>query len=458
VARSAAEAQSSLDFINEQLPSAETELRRAEAALNEYRTQQAAIDLSFETQNILTQINAIEAQLADLQRQEDEVSQLYTASHPVYRQLLEERARLEARATELRTQAGELPETQREILNLTRDVELAQSIYTELLTRRQEVEVLRASTVGSVRIVDAASAGLVKIAPRTSMVLALSLVMGFGAGCALVLVRNWLRKGVQDSSELEALGLPVYVTIPYSPNSDSKDARRGKLDIMAVSAPTDLAVEAFRSMRTSLHFGMLDAPNNAVAVTSSHPSAGKSFCSVNFAVVAAMSGLRVCLIDADMRRGYLRRYFGMGPVKGLSDILSTGAEPDDCVHETPVSGLSLIPSGAYPPNPSELLMRPIFKTLIDELNQHFDLIVLDCPPVLAVTDPVIIARTAGTSILVARHDMTVLAEIEVAIKMFENANQKLAGAILNGFDLKKAKAGNSYSYGYRYSYEKRSDG
>lgn len=452
VARSAAEAQSSLEFINSQLPEAEQTLRRAEAALNSYRQQQVAIDLTFETENILTQINTVETQLSELQRQEDEISQRYTSSHPTYRQLLDERERLESRLAELRVQAGALPETQREILNLSRDLELAQGIYTELLTRRQEVEVLRASTVGNVRIIDSAAAAREKIAPRSSMALMISLFLGLMTGIGLVLGRSWLRKGVQDATELEALGLPVFATINYSAIADTGGARRGKPKIIALTDPTDLSIEAYRSMRTSLHFGMLDARNKAVAVTSSHPGAGKSFSAVNFAVVAAQAGQKVCLIDADMRRGYLRRYFGVGSGEGLADILAGDRDLEKCLVEGPTPNLFFLQAGKYPPNPSELLMRKEFRELIATLNEFFDLIILDCPPVLAVTDPVVISQTVGTTILVVRHDLTPAGEIEAAIKTFETAGQKLSGAILNGFDPKKAKAGYGYGYGYRYSY------
>jgi tyrosine-protein kinase Etk/Wzc len=255
------------------------------------------------------------------------------------------------------------------------------------------------------------------------------------------------------------MGLPLFATINYSATADTSGRRRGKPDIIAISDPTDLSVEAFRSMRTSLHFGMLDAKNKALSITSSHPGAGKSYSSVNFAVIAAQSGQRVCLIDADMRRGYLRRYFGVGPSKGLADILAGDASLEDCLYQGPIPDLMFIPTGKYPPNPSELLMRAEFGELIKTLDEHFDLIVLDCPPILAVTDPVIIAREVGTTILIARHDLTAPGEIEASIKSFEAAGQKLAGAILNGFDPKKAKAGYGYgySYGYRYSYEKRDE-
>lgn len=460
ISRSAAEAQSSLDFINTQLPQAEATLRQAEAALNEYRQQQVAIDLTFETQSILTQINAVETQLAELQRQEDEISQRYTPSHPVYRQLLEDRQRLETRLADLRAQAGDLPETQREILNLTRNVELAQRIYTELLTRQQEVEVLRASTVGNVRVVDSAAAGRFAIAPRKSRILALYLVFGVIVGIGVVMLRNWLHKGIQDASDVEKLGLPVFATINYSAKADTKGSRRDTHEILALTDPTDLSIEAFRSLRTSLHFGMLDAKSRALAITSTHPGAGKSFCAVNLAVTAAQAGQKICLIDADLRRGHLRRYFGVDRNRpGLADILAGDADLESCLVPGPVDDLYFLSTGKYPPNPSELLMRKDLGAIVAALDEFFDLSIFDCPPILAVTDPVIISRSVGTTILVARHAHTPPGEIEAGIKAYEASGSKLTGAILNGFDPRKAKGGYGYGYGYgyRYNYKQRDD-
>lgn len=458
ISRSAAEAESGLEFINQQLPQAEQTLRQAEQEMNDFRQQQESVDLTFETQNILTQISTLENQLADLQRQEDEISQRYTPSHPVYRQLLDERERLQSRLGELRASAGELPQTQREILNLTRNVEMAQRVYTDLLTRQQEVEVLRASTVGNVRILDSAAAGRGPIAPRRSIIMALALILGIMLGIAIVFLRSWLNKGVQETAQIEALGLPVFATINYSPSADSLNKRSGKLDILALSNPTDLAVEAFRSLRTSLHFGMLDAESPTLAITSAHPAAGKSFVSVNLAVIAAQAGSRVCIVDADLRRGQLRRYFGVERNQpGLANILAGDATLEECLLQGPLPELFFLPTGKYPPNPSELLMRATLATQIEHLSQNFDLTIFDCPPVLAVTDPVILSRAVGASIFVARHNITPVGEIDAAIKALEAGGSKFNGAIMNGFDPKKAKAGYGYGYSYRYQYEQRKD-
>ena len=456
VSRSAAEAESSLVFIREQLPIAERALREAEAALNDFRQTQGTVDLSLETQTILEQITRIEGELASLQRNEDELRQRYNPAHPTYRALLDERTRLETRLAELRGQVGALPETQRQVLDLSRAVELAQRIYTELLTRSQEVEVLRASTIGNVRIIDNATSQPNAIAPRKAMILALSLMLGGMIGAGLVLLRNWLRKGIQDSSELEKLGLPVFATINYNKMADTGTRRQGKLPILAVEETADLTVEALRSLRTSLHFGMLDAKTPTLCITSAHPEAGKSFVALNLAVVSAQAGQRVCLVDADMRRGQLRRHFEMPRNQpGLAEVISGNVAIEDAMVRGAGDGLSFLPSGRYPPNPSELLMRAEFSRLVAWCAENFDLTIFDTPPALAVTDPVIVARNTGTTVFVARHDVTHLGEIEASIKTFSAANLNLSGAILNGFDPKKARGRYGYGYGYRYDYKTR---
>jgi len=454
VSRSAAEAENSLSFIRGQLPQAEQNLRDAEAAINEFRQQQVTVDLTVETETILGQVTRIETELADLERREGEIAERFTPAHPTYRQLLDERERLDSRLADLRGQIGELPETQQQILNLTREVELAQRIYTELLTRAQEVEVLRASTIGNVRVVDEASSTPNKLAPRTSRILALGMVLGLFAGFGLVLVANWLRKGVQDAAELEKLGLPVFATINYERSADTAGRRKGNLPIHAVESKDSLTIEALRSLRTSLHFGMLDAVTPTLTVTSSDPEAGKSFLSVNLAVVMAQSGKRVCLIDADLRRGQLRRHFNLPRNStGLAEVLAGDLSCETAIVQVPQENLFFLPSGRHPPNPSELLMRAELSHLIAYCAEHFDLTIFDTAPVLAVTDPVILARSTGASIFVARHDKTPLDEVEAAQKTLEAVGLKFSGAVLNGFDPTKAGGRNGYGYGYGYRYE-----
>jgi tyrosine-protein kinase Etk/Wzc len=282
-------------------------------------------------------------------------------------------------------------------------------------------------------------------------------LLGMLVGVGYVALRHWMHKGVRGADDLEKLGASVFATINFSKSGYEARSGRHFLPILAVKNPDDLAVEGFRSLRTGLHFGMLDAKTRSLAITSSAPEAGKSFTSVNLAAVAAQSGQRVCLIDADLRRGTLRRYFGVVKnAPGLADVLAGQATLDAVLVKGPVEGLFFVPTGRFPPNPSELLMRPRLAELIAELDQRFDLTVLDSPPVLAVTDPVIIGRAVGANLAIVRHDVTPIAEVQAMMRTLENGGVRLTGVVLNGFDPRRA-IGTDYSYGYRYDYGKAVD-
>ncbi|MCV2877686.1 polysaccharide biosynthesis tyrosine autokinase [Sedimentimonas flavescens] len=453
VSRSAAEAESSLAFIESQLPEAEQTLRKAEASLNQYRQAQQAIDLGFEGQSLLTQITNLESELQKLADEEDTLAERYTPNHPTYQQLLSAKSRLQERLERLRSEVGSLPQTQRVVFNLTRDLELAQAGYVELLNRAQELRVMKASTIGNVRIVDQARTAPYPIAPRSARIVALSVLLGLLSGAGLVLLRHMLRRGIQSAKDLEAMGLPVFATINYLPEAAQHRKRQGSLPIYALSKPDDVVIEGFRSLRTSLHFGLIDASTRSLAITSSAPEAGKSFVVTNLGVVAAQAGQRVCIVDADLRRGYLRRYFSVPKVhRGLSEYLAGEVDLEDIVVPGPIPGLYFIPPGQFPPNPSELLMRDRLTDLVNALDQSFDLALFDTPPVLAVTDPMIISRAVGGTILVARYDVTPLGEIEAVQRQFLNSGLRLAGSVLNGFDPRRASESSGYGYGYSYRY------
>jgi tyrosine-protein kinase Etk/Wzc len=456
IARSAAEAQNSLTFIEGQLPIAEESVIESQNALNAYRQEQQSVDVNYETQTLLQQSTQIEAQLNDLSLQENGLKERYTINHPVYQALLQKRVLLEKQLEKVREATLLLPETQKEIFNLTRNLEVAQQVYVQLLNRGQELRVVRASTVGSVRIIDAAYSNGARIAPRTTRTLMMYLLVGLLVGVGGVLLRHALHRGIRSAQEIEQIGLPVFATVGFSPSSDNLKKRKGMLPILAMSSPNDLVIEGLRSLRTSLHFGMLDAKTNIVLLTSATPDAGKSFISINLAVVAAQAGQRVCVVDADMRRGYLWRYLGKkNDTPGLAEIIAQEKTLDEVLVPGPVEGMSVVLSGRYPPNPSELLMRADFDTLLKTLDQHFDLIIVDSPPALAVTDPVVIGRYTGATIIIARHMETMIGEVDAVRGIFERAGIKVTGAILNSY---KVSEGNKYGgqyqyYNYRYDYK-----
>ncbi|MBI6630768.1 polysaccharide biosynthesis tyrosine autokinase [Pontibaca salina] len=459
VSRSSAEAQRSLEFITDQMPKAEQAVVEAQDELNSYRQQQRSVDLTYETGALLERVTQIEQKLNALVIEEEQLKERYTVNHPTYQALLTNRAKLEEQLDDLRVEAGGLPETQKEIFNLTRNLEVAQQVYVQLLNRVQELQVLRASSIGSVRIIDTAQVSPQPVSPRRGRILALSALLGLMLGTGLVLGRHLLRRGVRGGEELEQIGLPVFATVNFSEEAVNHRKTRGDLAIMALERPDDLVIEALRSLRTSLHFGMLDAKTKSVLLTSSAPGTGKSFTAVNLGVVAAQAGQKVCVIDADLRRGYLRRYFGVEKNRaGLAELLSGARNLADVLVPGPVENLSFIASGRFPPNPSELLMRSDFAELIERLDADFDLIIIDSPPALAVTDPVVMSRVAGASIIVVRHMETAIGEVEAVRRMFETAGSKISGAVLNGYDPSVVGSRDAhYAYNYRYSYAARED-
>lgn len=456
ISRSAAEAQNSLTFIEEQLPLAENAVREAQNALNAYRQKQQSVDVDYETRSLLERATQIEKDLSALTLQEEDLKARYTVNHPTYQALLQNRAGLQRQLEQIRAETVNLPETQKEIFNLSRNLEVAQEVYVQLLNRAQELRVVRASTVGSVRIIDIAYSNGVRISPQSSRILAIHGMVGLVLGAALVFFRQALRRGVRGAQEIENAGLPVFATINHSPEATNYPKQKGYLPILALDKPDDLVVEGLRSLRTSLHFGMLDAKTNTILLTSAAPDVGKSFIAINLATVAAQSGQRVCLIDADLRRGYLRRYLGSeSDIPGLSEFLANKKTLDEVLLRGPVEGLATIVSGRYPPNPSELLMRSEFEELLKQLNDRFDLIIVDSPPALAVTDPVVIGRYTGAIILVTRHLQTMMGEVEAARRLFENSGVKVTGAVLNDYRITEVNkyGGQHYDYNYRYSYK-----
>jgi tyrosine-protein kinase Etk/Wzc len=465
VERTSAEAAQSLAFLKEQLPEVKKDLEKAGKALNEYQTRSKSVDITLETKAILDQIVGLDTSISELKLQQAEMDRKFTRQHPAYRALLTQIGELTSKQQSLASRVEGLPSTQQELLSLTRDVEVGTAIYTQLLNKSQELDVMRAGTVGNVRLIDTADVNYFKpIKPKKILIVLIATLLGGFLAVALVLLRKALNRGLESPEAIEQLGLPVYASIPYSPlqkvEEDKISRGRGRTDaessLLAISHPTDLAVEALRSLRTSLHFAMLEAPNNRIMISGPSPEVGKTFVSVNLAAVIAQTGQRVLLIDVDMRRGYLHKVLGVPAKDGLSDILSNQCTLESAIHKTAIENLDIISRGQIPPNPSELLMHRNLTELLSQVSERYDLVILDTPPLLAVTDAAIVGRQSGTNLIVTRYGLNPAKEIEHTIRRFAQNGIALRGAIFNGVE-KKASAKYGYgNYGY-YQYEYQAD-
>ncbi|MFA0149152.1 polysaccharide biosynthesis tyrosine autokinase [Vibrio lentus] len=461
VRRNSAEAEKSLSFLKSHLPGIKSELTGYEDVLNNYRQENDSIDLGLEAQSTLKVMVGLEAQLNQLTFKESEVSQKFTKDHPTYRALLDKRDILLQEKERLNKQIQKLPKTQREVLRMTRDVEVNQQIYIQLLNKVQELSIIKAGTVGNVRILDDAQAYARAIKPKKPLIVVLATLLGGMLSVAFVLVKAAFHRGVESPDQIEQIGLPVYAAVPKSDLQieltnrfkSKKVQTKGVQALLAESNPADLSVEALRGLRTSLHFAMLEAKNNVLMISGPAPGIGKSFISTNFAAVAAKTGQKVLLIDADMRKGYLQQSFGVNWDNGLSDVLSGKQESAQSVKTTPIENLHILTRGQVPPNPSELLMHPRFAELMEWASKEYDLVIVDTPPVLAVTDPSIVGAFAGTTLMVARYGQNTIKEIDVARNRFEQSGIEVKGVIFNAIE---KKSSSSYGYGY-YNYAYSSD-
>ncbi|MGM0927690.1 MAG: polysaccharide biosynthesis tyrosine autokinase [Pseudomonadota bacterium] len=461
VQRQAAEAEKSLAFLEEQAPKVRDELNVAENRLNDYRAERDSVDLSLETQSILERIVDLEKQLNELEFTESEISRRFTPSHPTYAALLEKKGQLRRERERLEERVGSLPETQQQVLRMRRDVEVNQEVYVQLLNKIQEMQITRASTVGNVRIIDSAVAQPNPIEPKKPLIVVLATLLGGMLSVGLVLVRGLLRRGVESPEQIEDAGLAVYATVPRSEEQQKlvrrvkrqrdKQASEVSTAVLAERAPADTAIEALRGLRTSLHFAMLEAGNNRLVITGASPGIGKSFVSTNLAAVCAQAGQRVLVVDADMRKGHIHNAFGGRSKNGLSELLTGKLNLEQAIRETSIEGLNYLARGESPPNPSELLMHQRFSDFLAAASERYDLVIIDTPPILAVTDPAIVGRQCGTTLMVARFQQNPVKEIQVAARRLESAGVSVRGAILNAME---RKAATEYGYGYyQYSYK-----
>ncbi len=458
IARQAAQDAKSLDFLERQLPQVRTDLNTSEDALNAYRRQKDSVDLSLEAKSVLDQIVNVESQLNELTFREAEISQLYTKDHPTYKALLEKRQTLLKERDRLNKSVSAMPGTQQEVARLSRDAESNRAIYMQLLNRQQELSIAKSSAIGNVRIIDPAVTEPKAVKPKKILIVLIGLIFGAIISISLVFMRVFLRKGIDSPEQLEEKGINVYASIPLSEwltkkakfgkNRSTKTKLSGpQTNFLAVENSADLAIEAIRSLRTSLHFAMMEAKNNVLMISGPSQSAGKTFISSNLAAVIAQANKKVLLIDADMRRGYSHKLFKVGLDTGVSAILSGKVNQESAPIHIPSVGIDFISRGEIPPNPAELLMHPRFETLLNWASKNYDLVIVDTPPILAVTDAAIIGRYVGTTLLVARFEMNTVKEVEVSIRRFEQSGIVVKGCIINSV-IKKASS--YYSYGYHY--------
>lgn len=454
VTQKSTETDLTLNFLNKQLPELKAQLEAAELKFNQFRRANKTIDVSKEAELLLAQQAKYNDTKLELEQKRAELSTRYTNEYPVVAEINAQLASLEAENAQVTGRLNQLPEVQRQYLQLSRDVEVNTGLYTNLLNNYQQLKIVRASQIGNVRVIDTAITPLKPIKPKKSMILVLSILAGGLLGVGSVLLKGFFYSGIRDSSQLESgFGIPIMATVPRSKSEQSlsNPFRRKQRPLLVLTDSEDMAVESLRSLRTVVHFAAAKT-NNIIMISGASPRIGKSFISANFGGVLAQAGKKVLLIDGDMRRGHLHDYFEMSRDNGLSEyITQPQISLESICKPTVIDNFYFMTTGTIPLNPAELLLTERFNNMMRTLSSQFDYVIIDTPPVLAATDALIIGKHAGINLMVARYGLTHLKEIELSLSRLDQAGLKVNGFIFN--DIQQENIG---SYVYQYGYEYRS--
>jgi len=328
-----------------------------------------------------------------------------------------------------------------EIINIAVEVENPDqaTLITNTIAEIFSAEVVKIYNLNNVSVIDVAQVPT-EVSNNT---LIRDLVIGFAiaivGSCAVIFLIYYFDDTIKYSDSLEEIsGMPIVAKVINS---------KKETDLLIDKYPNDLASESIRTLRTNLQFSSIDKELKTILVTSSIPGEGKSFVSVNLACAFAQTGKKVCLVDCDLRKGRQHKVFGIDNTKGLSNlIIDDITNVKDYMSQTEVKGLSVIPRGTVPPNPSELLNSRKNKDLINALKQKFDIVILDCPPCNGLSDALIMTNLVDKVLVVASADKTPKTSFESTIKALENINAPIAGSVLNNIDLKREHYGKYYYY------------
>jgi exopolysaccharide transport family protein len=438
------------------------------ALLDKLREQQTS--LRIQIAELSTQFGPSYPKIAQLNNQVKEIDhQLQSETNKAvdhlkgqYLTALQREDMLRASFEKQKQEAYKLNESAIEYSILKRDLDSNRTLYEGLLEKLKEAGVTAGLRSNNFRIIDAARVPTFPSEPNIPRNLSFALVLGVISGVGLAFLLENMDNTVRTPEQAQAIsGLPSLGMIPLG----SKSAGHGAAKRLALTAskevvetvtqvrPQSQMAESYRALRTSLLLSNLGAPPKVIMVTSARPQEGKTTTSINTAIVLAQKGVRVLLVDADLRRPSIHKTLGMGPRSGLSNVLTGSATLSQTITTSPIlPNLFIMPAGMPPPNPAELLASSNMRDLIAELRQQFDHIVIDTPPTLSVTDAVVLSPRADATILVIRSGQTTKQALRRARDILMQVNAHVAGVLLNAVDLTSPDYYYYYEYQGKYSH------
>lgn len=355
----------------------------------------------------------------------------------------------------LADQAEEVDRKRNEYASLERNLKRLTSLYDVIFNRLQEIDISASIQVESVVVLERAKVPGGPINPRRLQTLFMSALIGLAVGIALILLLDFMDDTLRYPDDaVKALRAPFLGMVP---GAHWQAKNTGDYWVANVDASSSYA-EAYRNIRSAILLSETGATCKSLCVVSSVPEEGKTTTCANLATSFALAGKRVLVVDADLHRGKLHKMFGLAAGVGLSDVVQGRLKWPDVIQRTSVERLDFIGTGRFPENPSEMMMRPALRQFLEEVEQHYDLVMFDAPPVLAVSETAVLAALADAFLLVVLAGRTSRKLVKVALRQLETRGANMLGTILNNFDLVKVSNYGAYSYyyhyyGYDYSYE-----
>ncbi|MDY6972331.1 MAG: polysaccharide biosynthesis tyrosine autokinase [Thermodesulfobacteriota bacterium] len=334
---------------------------------------------------------------------------------------------------------------------LRREAESARQMYELLINRFKETSLTEDMKTGNIRIVDRAEVAETPIKPRKKLHMLLALMVGLTTGIGLAFFFEYLDNTIKLPEDIERhLKIPYLGPVPAMAMEDhGSQSGENRPELVTLHSPKSTASEAYRGIRTSILFSSAENRPQVILVTSAGPQEGKTITTTNLSITMAQSGSKVIILDCDMRRPKIHKLFGLSRDKGLSNVLVNGCGLKDAVVHTEITNLDIIPCGPIPPNPSEILGSSLMSKLLKVLEQDYERVVIDSPPITAVTDAVVLAKFADGIILVVREGETPREIIKNGLGQLQAVNGHVLGVVLNGIDIGRD---NYYYYQYYYYY------
>ncbi len=440
----------------------------ASGLLESLRTKEA--DLKLQAADLNTQFGPAYPKLAQLNNQITEIdAQILAETKKLagkirgqYMAALQRENMLHDALEKQKQEENKLNESAIEYSILKRDLESYRQLYEGLMEKMKEAGVSAGLKSNNFRIVDVARVPTYPVEPNVPRNLAFAFMLGLTSGIGLAFLLEGLDNTVRTTEQAQMIsGLPPLGMIPMGSRA-TRDGANPKRLVIATSKeavelvtqvrPQSQMAESYRALRTSLLLSNLGAPPKVIMITSALPQEGKTTTSINCAVVLAQKGIRVLLIDADLRRPSIHKTLGMGPRSGLSNVLTGSATLQQAITRSAVlPNLSVLPAGTPPPNPAELLASTNMRDVLEELRGQYDHIVVDTPPTLSVTDAVVLSPRADAIVLVIRSGQTTKHALRRSRDVLMQVNAKVSGVLLNAVDLSSPDYYYYYEYKGKYS-------